>query len=43
MPSPPLSPTQVEFKTMGNKFAGDAPGGSIESKLDGLDRLMFDK
>ncbi|KYM81295.1 Ubiquitin carboxyl-terminal hydrolase 20 [Atta colombica] len=42
VPSPPLSPTQVEFKTMGNKFAGDAPG-SIESKLDGLDRLMFDK
>lgn len=42
VPSPPLSPTQVEFKTMANKFAGDAPGGS-ESKLDGLDRLMFDK
>jgi len=27
---------------MGNKFAGDAPG-NIESKLDGLDRLMLDK
>jgi len=39
VPSPPLSPTQIEFKTMSNKFSGDAP----ESKLDGLDRLMFDK
>lgn len=42
VPTPPLSPTQVEFKMMGNKFAGDAPS-SIESKLDGSDRVMYDK
>lgn len=42
LPSPPVSPTQVEFKTMGNKFAGDVPN-NVECKLDGLDRIMFDK
>lgn len=38
----PRSPSQVEFKSMTNKFSGDAPG-SVESKLDGLDKLMLDK
>lgn len=42
VPSPPLSPNQVDTKSINNKLSGDAPNNT-DSKIDGLDRLMIDK
>ena len=42
VPSPPVSPTQVDIKPQSNKFAGDA-SINIDCKTDDLNRLILDK
>lgn len=42
VPSPPLSPTQMDIKTQNNKYAGDAPT-NMDCRTDDLNRLILDK
>ncbi|XP_053984882.1 ubiquitin carboxyl-terminal hydrolase 20 [Hylaeus volcanicus] len=42
IPSPPLSPTQIDIKAQSNKYSGDAPG-NVDCRTDDLNRLILDK